>query len=200
MTAVAITALDPQSRDAGAVAHYGDPVREQRLLTDAVGLVDRSHRTVLAVSGEDRFTWLHSLTSQHLTELKPWQGTEFLVLSPHGHVEHHAMVVEDSATTWLDLLDPATAAADQVDVLPLGRRVVGGRAVRQVGVCDEADLFEQFQRAVDGGDVDAGGGLGDLGVHLVGRGVPEFVYGLEHELTLRRQAQATLAQYLRQCV
>ena len=103
MTAVEITALDPQSRDAGAVAHYGDPVREQRLLATEVGLVDRSHRTVIAVPGEDRFTWLHSLTTQHLTELKAWQGTEFLVLSPHGHIEHHAMVSEDTATIWLDV-------------------------------------------------------------------------------------------------
>jgi tRNA-modifying protein YgfZ len=38
MTMVEITALDPDSRDAGAVAHYGDPVREQRLLADAVGI------------------------------------------------------------------------------------------------------------------------------------------------------------------
>jgi tRNA-modifying protein YgfZ len=103
MTAVEMTALDPESRDAGAVAHYGDPVREQRLLAAEVGLVDRSHRTVLAVPGEDRFTWLHSLTTQHLAELAAWQGTEFLVLSPHGHVEHHAMVTEDTATIWLDL-------------------------------------------------------------------------------------------------
>ena len=72
MTAVEVTALDPASVDAGAVAHYGDPVREQRLLADEVGLVDRSHRTVLAVPGEDRFTWLHSLTTQHLTEMKAW--------------------------------------------------------------------------------------------------------------------------------
>jgi folate-binding protein YgfZ len=102
-TAIDIAALDPASRDAGAVAHYGDPVREQRLLEDAVGLVDRSHRTVIAVPGEDRLTWLHSLTTQHLTALLPWQGTELLVLSPHGHVEHHAMVTDDGTTTWLDL-------------------------------------------------------------------------------------------------
>ena len=30
-------------------------------------------------------------------------GTELLVLSPHGHVEHHAVVADDGATTWLDV-------------------------------------------------------------------------------------------------
>ena len=66
--------------------------REQRILDTAAGLVDRSHRDVLAVPGEDRLTWLHSLTTQHLTGLPPMTGSELLVLSPHGHVEHHAVL------------------------------------------------------------------------------------------------------------
>src|ERR1044071_9074683 len=103
MAEVLVAAIEPDSRDAGAVAHYGDPMREQRLLSTAVGLVDRSHRGVLAVPGADRLTWLHSLTTQHLTALAPLTGTELLVLSPHGHVEHHAMVVDDGTTTWLDV-------------------------------------------------------------------------------------------------
>lgn len=106
-SAIDIAALDPASRDAGAVAHYGDPVREQRLLEEGVGLVDRSHRTVLAVPGADRLTWLHSLSTQHFEALKPGQGTELLILSPHGHIEHHAMVTEDGTTTWLDT-EPGT--------------------------------------------------------------------------------------------
>ncbi len=102
MAEVLVAELEPDSRDAGAVAHYGDPLREQRTLATAAGLVDRSHRGVLAVPGPDRLTWLHDLTTQHLTALAPGEGTELLVLSPHGHVEHHAMVTEDGTTTWLD--------------------------------------------------------------------------------------------------
>jgi folate-binding protein YgfZ len=102
VTAVAVESLDPAAPDAGAVAHYGDPMREQRLLAESVGLVDRSHRGVLAVPGEERLSWLHNLTTQHLLDLGAGQATETLVLSPHGHVEHHAQVVEDGATTWLD--------------------------------------------------------------------------------------------------
>ena len=62
-------AADPP--DAGVAAHYGDPMREQRLLADGVGTVDLSHRGVLAVSGPDRLTWLHSLTSQFFEGLAP---------------------------------------------------------------------------------------------------------------------------------
>jgi len=102
MTEVRIGALDPQSPDAAAVAHYGDPTREQRTLATAAGLVDRSHRGVLAVPGADRLTWLHSLTTQYLTALGTGEGTELLVLSPHGHVEQHALVADDGVTTWLD--------------------------------------------------------------------------------------------------
>jgi folate-binding protein YgfZ len=101
--AVPVAALNPDSPDAGVVAHYGDPMREQRTLATSVGLVDRSHRNVLVVPGEDRLGWLHSLTTQHLTDLPPMTGTELLVLSPHGHVEHHAAVTDDGATTWLDV-------------------------------------------------------------------------------------------------
>ncbi|MFC4146477.1 YgfZ/GcvT domain-containing protein [Micromonospora mangrovi] len=111
--AVAAEAIDEETRDQpepahraagvrGVAAHYGDPMREQRTLSTAVGLVDRSHRGVLAVPGEERISWLHTLTSQHLAALSAGQGTELLVLSPHGHVEQHAMVAEDGATTWLD--------------------------------------------------------------------------------------------------
>lgn len=54
---VAVAAIDPDSPDAraeggpdaGVAAHYGDPMREQRTLVESVGLVDRSHRGVVAV-------------------------------------------------------------------------------------------------------------------------------------------------------
>jgi folate-binding protein YgfZ len=100
MTVVMIEDLVPSSADAGVPAHYGDPMREQRTLDTAVGLVDRSNRDVVAVPGEERKSWLHTLTTQHLTDLS--DGSELLVLSPHGHVEQHAYVTEDGTTAWLD--------------------------------------------------------------------------------------------------
>ena len=108
--AVAIEALDPSDVDAGVAAHYGDPMREQRLLATGVGLVDRSNRGVLAVPGADRLGWLHSITTQHLERQPPLTGTELLVLSPHGHVEQHAVTLDDGTTTFLDV-EPGTAGA-----------------------------------------------------------------------------------------
>ena len=102
MSVVMVEDLDPSSADAGVPAHYGDPVREQRTLVTAVGLVDRSNRDVIAVPGAERASWLHTLTTQHLSDLTAGQGSELLVLSPHGHVEQHAFVTEDGTTAWLD--------------------------------------------------------------------------------------------------
>jgi folate-binding protein YgfZ len=110
MTAIMIEALDPASPDAGVAAHYGDPHREQRTLATAAGVVDRSHRDVLAIPGPDRLTWLHSLLTQHLTGLAAGTGTEALLLTPHGHVEAHAMVFDDGATSWLDT-EPGVGAS-----------------------------------------------------------------------------------------
>ncbi len=53
------------------------------------------------MAGPDRLTWLHSITSQHLLDLAPRTSTELLVLSPQGHIEHAAGVVDDGEATWL---------------------------------------------------------------------------------------------------
>jgi folate-binding protein YgfZ len=98
-----------EGMDVDVPAHYGDPLREQRTLAETGGMVDRSNREVIAVTGPERLTWLHDITTQHLLGLPPYQGTETLVLSPHGHVEHHAMLVDDGETTWLDT-EPGYAA------------------------------------------------------------------------------------------
>ena len=94
--------------DAGVAAHYGDPFREQRALVAGEASVDLSHRPVVRVTGPDRLTWLHSLTSQHLEHLVPGVPTEALVLSPKGHVEHALYLVDDGEATWAHV-EPGTA-------------------------------------------------------------------------------------------
>jgi folate-binding protein YgfZ len=91
----AAVALVEAGPDQGAPWHYGDPFGEQRALESGQAVVDLSHRPVLQVAGPDRLTWLHAVTSQHLTELRPGVWTQALILSPHGHVEHHLTLVDD---------------------------------------------------------------------------------------------------------
>ncbi len=103
-------AVDAEGPDAGVAAHYGDPMREQRLLAEGLAVVDLSHRGVLTVTGADRLSWLHSLTTQELTGLGPRTSRETLVLSPKGHVEHAVHLVDDGVTTWLTV-EPGSAPA-----------------------------------------------------------------------------------------
>lgn len=95
--------------DVGVAAHYGDPIREQRQLAAGAGLVDLSHREVIRVTGVDRLSWLHNLTTQRLDKLAAGVGTEALVLSPQGHVEHHLLLVDDGEATWVQV-EPGAAA------------------------------------------------------------------------------------------
>ncbi len=96
------------SPDAGVAWHYGDPLGEQRRLESGAGFVDLSHRPVVQVAGEDRLTWLHTLTTQHLSDLPSGAWTQALVLSPNGHVEHHLTLVDDGEVT-LAHVEPGTA-------------------------------------------------------------------------------------------
>jgi tRNA-modifying protein YgfZ len=103
-------AVAGRGADAAVAGHYGDPLREQRSAIAAEAVVDRSHRGVLTVTGADRLSWLHSLTSQHLDALPAGEWRSALVLSPHGHVEHDLALVDDGATTWIHV-EPGTAPA-----------------------------------------------------------------------------------------
>jgi tRNA-modifying protein YgfZ len=96
--------------DAGVAAHYGDPFAEQRALVSRWGVVDRSSRDVVRISGQDRLSWLHNLTTQHVEHLEPGASAETLVLSPQGHVEHHLTLTDDGSAVWIHV-EPGTAPA-----------------------------------------------------------------------------------------
>jgi tRNA-modifying protein YgfZ len=103
-------AVEASWPDQGVAAHYGDPMREQRAAATSAGLVDRSNRGVLTITGPDRLSWLHSLTTQQLEGLAPGQGAQALILSPTGHVEHHLTLTDDGTSVWVHV-EPGTAAA-----------------------------------------------------------------------------------------
>jgi hypothetical protein len=101
-------AVPGQGLDTGVAAHYGDPFGEQRALVQAAGLVDRSHRGVIRITGQDRLSWLHSLTTQQLDQLPAGAAAQALILSPNGHVEHHLTLTDDGTAVWAHV-EPGTA-------------------------------------------------------------------------------------------
>ena len=88
--------------DAGAVWHYGDPLGEQRAAADGAVVVDRSHRAVLRLTGNDRKTWLHSISSQHVSDLSDGAVTQNLSLDGQGRVEDHWIQTQLDGVTYLD--------------------------------------------------------------------------------------------------
>ena len=96
--------------DAGVAAHYGDPFAEQRGIEAGWGVVDASHRGVIRITGPDRLSWLHSLSTQALEQLATGASAQTLVLSPQGHVEHHLTLTDDGSAVWAHV-EPGSAAA-----------------------------------------------------------------------------------------
>ncbi len=88
--------------DAGAVWHYGDPLGEQRAAADEAVVVDRSHRAVLELTGGERKSWLHTISSQHVSDLPDGTITENLSLDGQGRVEDHWIQTELGGVTYLD--------------------------------------------------------------------------------------------------
>jgi folate-binding protein YgfZ len=96
--------------DGGVAAHYGAISTEQRRLVEGGTFVDLSHRDVVTISGPDRLTWLHSLTTQFLENLAPGIVTEVLLLSPQGRIEHGFSGIDDGETFWAHT-EPGAGAA-----------------------------------------------------------------------------------------
>lgn len=95
-------------RDGDLITHFGNPLIEQRELAAGRAISPLTDRTLIEVAGEDRLTWLDSITSQSVGHLRLGDSTELLVLDPQGRVEHAAGVFEDGASVWL-IADDADA-------------------------------------------------------------------------------------------
>ncbi len=122
--------------DAGVAAHYGSLYGEQRALAAGEGFVDLSHRDVLRISGPDRLTWLHSLTTQAFEGLQPGVWAHALVLSPQGHVEH-AFAGVDDGEAFTAHTEPGRAAAliDYLERMKFMTRVEIADVTDEVAVC-----------------------------------------------------------------
>ena len=141
--------------DAPVAAHYGSFNGEQRTLAGGDGFVDLSHRGVIRVSGPERLTWLHSLTTQHLESLPPGVATAGLVLSPNGHVEHAFYGVDDG--------EAFTAHVEPGEAAPLAAWLDRMRFMTRVEVEDlTEDLAVAWRPVLDSTDPASGNGKYDV--------------------------------------
>ncbi|WP_406269802.1 folate-binding protein [Nocardia sp. NBC_00881] len=125
----------PGTPDAAVAWHYGDPFGEQRAAVERAAIVDRSHRFVLRVTGAERLTWLHTISSQHVAALADGRSAENLDLDLNGRVLHHFVVTELDATVWID-----TEAERGPDLLAFLQRMVFWADAQPVEATDHAVL------------------------------------------------------------
>jgi folate-binding protein YgfZ len=140
------------SPDAGAVWHYGDPLGEQRAAEREAVVVDRSNRAVITLTGSERLSWLHSISTQDVAETPDGACTANLSLDGQGRVEDHWQQTDLAGVTYLDtepwrgapLLDylkkmvfwsdVEPAAADLAVLTLLGHRLIDPAVLRALGV------------------------------------------------------------------
>ena len=85
----------------------------------------------MTVTGPDRLSWLHSLTTQHMSEMRPGDSCLALILSPNGHVEYELHCADDGETTWI-ITQPGQAA-------PLTEYLTKMKFMLRVEVDDKSD-------------------------------------------------------------
>jgi len=89
--------------DKGGIWHFGEPNSEQKALAKGDGWADLSHRGVISITGKDRLTWLHALTTQHLEKLEVATWVDALILDVQGHVIDQLFLVDDGQSVWIHL-------------------------------------------------------------------------------------------------
>ena len=125
---------------------YGDPAGEHEAVRERAGVIDRSERGKIEVTGKDRATFLHGLVSNDVKGLMPGQGSETALLDVHGKITAllviHCLPDRLVLETDRQLAEPLAGAIDRYlfseraeleDVTPAwGILTVAGPAARKV--------------------------------------------------------------------
>ena len=93
---------------AGLPSHFAWPAMEQEAFEEGQGLAFLGPIGVVEVRGQDRLSWLTTLSSQVLDDLTPGISKELLLLDQNGRIEFAAGAIDDGQSTWL-LVEPQFA-------------------------------------------------------------------------------------------
>ncbi|HEX2098989.1 MAG TPA: hypothetical protein VHF46_08065 [Rubrobacteraceae bacterium] len=155
--------------DYSVPAHYGDPAAEHAALTRGAGLVDRSYKAVLRLSGRDPLGMLNAILTNEVPKTAT-AGVYAALLNPKGRIQTDLRVLKSNEDVLIDTEPEGAAPAREI----LGR-------------------YAPFSR-VEVEDLSEGGApWGILGIY--GPRAEKFLGGLrlaEHESTERRVGDASL--------
>jgi folate-binding protein YgfZ len=119
--------------DKGAIWHFGEPNNEQKALVKGDGWADLSHRAVISITGKDRLTWLHALTTQDLEKLQVATWVDALILDVQGHVIDQLFLVDDGQSVWIHL--------EKERLIPVMDYLNKMKFMLEVEVKDESDNY-----------------------------------------------------------
>ena len=85
------------------LARYAALETECQALDAGPALVDRSYRALLEVTGADRATWLHNLTTNQVKNLGRGEGNYAFVLNIQGRILFDVNLLVRADSIWLDL-------------------------------------------------------------------------------------------------
>lgn len=97
----AVSSLDAEGEVFTVPLHYGNPATEERALKEGKAITDFSDREIVQVSGPDRLQWLESLSTQRFEDMQAGDSRELLILSPQGHIDNHAGIIDNGECAWL---------------------------------------------------------------------------------------------------
>lgn len=84
-------------------ASYGDLAVEYEAASRGIGLHDRGYRGLLEITGKDRLTWLHNLTTNQVKSLQPGQGNYTFAVNIQGRILFDMNLLVQRDAVWLDI-------------------------------------------------------------------------------------------------
>ncbi len=120
-------------------AAHSDIEGEFRALDGGCAIVDRSCRALLEVTGDDRATWLHNLTTNHVKTLQSGEGNAAYACNAQGRIlfDLNVLVREEAILVELDfgVLEAAKAHFDKYKIIEdvtVADRIDG---IARIGLC-----------------------------------------------------------------
>ena len=96
-------AVVTESGDRRAVARFTDTATEYEAIADGAALVVRGECGLLEVTGADRATWLHNLTTNNVKTLSSGEGHYAFALNVKGRILFDLNLLVRRESIWLDI-------------------------------------------------------------------------------------------------
>ncbi|MFQ5463253.1 MAG: YgfZ/GcvT domain-containing protein [Phycisphaerae bacterium] len=89
--------------DRDDIAHFGDTAAEYAALKAGPAIAYRPERSIIEISGADRASWLHNITTNQVKTLSTGQGNYVFVCNAAGRILFDANVLVRPESIWVDV-------------------------------------------------------------------------------------------------